>query len=320
MVNYFLYLFELGSVLAILIILFKERKDKKIFEDLVLAFLYGLFLETINVHLSQSYSYSANFILQIYNIPLAIGTGWAIIYYSAYKLSQSYNLKWWQSPFLMALIALSFDLAIDVIAIRMEFWNWKIPLNQEWFGVPYDNLFGWLAVIWTFSLLTNFSYQKSADKKLAKLIKYSAVAISPFLLSLQITAYVTLSAVLSGRLTANEILKFYKDGNFEFAYYPEVQVYKAYIFLFVVIALIIYLLKAIYRNKNKITAKTDFFSLAILLLAHAFFLVSIFVFGIYQQIPMIAAISILMIFFHITIGLFPAILRLARNKNDSAKS
>jgi uncharacterized membrane protein len=308
MVNYFLYLFELGSVLAILIILFKERKNKKIFEDSVLAFLYGLFLETINVHLSQSYSYSANFIFQVYNIPLAIGAGWAIIYYSAYKLSRSYNLKWWQSPFLMALIALSFDLAIDAIAIRMEFWSWKIPLNQEWFGVPYDNLFGWLAVIWTFSLFINFSYQKLAYKKLAKLIKYSAVVISPFLLSLQITAYVTLSAILSGKSTINEILKFYKNSDFEFAYYPEVQAYKAYLLLLIVIALIIYLLKAIYRNKNKITAETDFFPLAILLLAHTFFFISIFVFEIYQQIPMIAVMSILMIFFHITISLFPTIL------------
>jgi hypothetical protein len=208
----------------------------------------------------------------------------------------------------MALIALSFDLAIDAIAIRMEFWSWKIPLNQEWFGVPYDNLFGWLAVIWTFSLFINFSYQKLAYKKLAKLIKYSAVVISPFLLSLQITAYVTLSAILSGKSTINEILKFYKNSDFEFAYYPEVQAYKAYLLLLIVIALIIYLLKAIYRNKNKITAETDFFPLAILLLAHTFFFISIFVFEIYQQIPMIAVMSILMIFFHITISLFPTIL------------
>jgi len=301
----YFHLFEFGAIFAFLSMIFKERKNKDTFEILILALLYGIVLEVADVHLSQSYFYSKSFIFQIYDIPIAIGAGWAIIYYVAEKTARIYNLKWWQNPFFMAVIALSIDLAIDAVAIRLGFWSWRISLNEEWFGVPYDNLFGWMAVIWTFSLLINLSKQKFLGAKISRLTRYSSAVISPFLLSLQITIYVALSAVLSGKFTFSEIFEFYRQKDFSYAYYPEVQSQKAYFFFAAVFAMVLYLAKAIYHNKEKTITKVDRFSFVLPILIHFFFLISVFTTGIYKQLPILVIISLSMLAFHFAVSLFP---------------
>lgn len=308
MFNFYLYFFEFGAVLAFLAILWEERHNKEMAEKIFLAFLYGAALETFNVHLSESYFYSPDFFLRIYDIPLAIGMGWAIIYYCAFKIAENYQLKWWQWPFLMALIALNFDLAIDAIAIRLGFWTWIIPMDQEWFGVPYDNLFGWMAVVWTFSFLMNLSVQKFVSASYSKAIKYLSVIVSPILLSLQITIYVSLSAILSGRFGVSDILKFYQNGDFSYAYYPAVQNFKAYIFWIIVMFLLLYFLKtlegsAFRREINFQALKNDLFSFWILTMAHIFFLASIFASGICREMPALALVALLMFLTHIVLSL-----------------
>jgi len=308
MLNYYLHFFEFGVAAAFLAIFWKERRNKEIVEKIFLAFLYGAALETFNVHLSRSYFYSADFFLKIYGIPLAIGMGWAIIYYCALKIAKNYHLKWWQEPFLMALIALSFDLAIDAVAIRLGFWTWRIPMNEEWFGVPYDNFFGWMAVIWTFALFVNLSEKKYFNRKISKAIKYLSIIISPILLSLQITIYVSIAAVLSGRFSIGEIFRFYQHRDFSYAYYPEVENFKAYIFWITFAVLLFYFLRILELSisKRKVSfqgLKNDLFSFWILAMAHIFFLAGIFTSGIYKKLPILAFIALLMLLAHIALSL-----------------
>ena len=303
--NLYFYLFEFGAILTIIVIFFKERKNRELLEILVLAILYGLILEILNVHNSETYLYGKEFLLQIYNIPLAIGIGWAIIYYVAEKSVENYNLKWWQVPFFMALIALGIDLAIDTVAIRLGFWQWLIPLDQEWFGVPYDNLFGWLAVVWTFALFINLSKQNFLGKKLSKIIKYFSVIISPFILAFQIISFTILSAVISGRFSLGEVIIFFSRHDYSYAYYPEVQTVKAYFLWIIVAMLVLYFIKEINKNRDKIIAKTDSFSFAIIVLLHSFFLISVFVKGLYSQYPIFVVISILSLSFHTVVLWMP---------------
>jgi uncharacterized membrane protein len=42
------------------------------------------------------------------------------------------------------------DFAIDVVAIRIGFWNWAN--GGEYYGVPLSNFWGWLVVAFCFSL------------------------------------------------------------------------------------------------------------------------------------------------------------------------
>ena len=318
--NFYFYIFEFGAVFAILAIFFKERKNRDFLETLVLAVLYGTILEVLNVHMSGMYSYGEEFMIQVYNVPLAIGLGWAVIYYISDKSATNYNLKWWQIPLFMSLVALSIDLIVDVVAIRLGFWSWQIPFNEEWFGVPYDNLFGWLAVIWTFSFFINLSKQNFFNKKLSKAIKYSSVIISPFLLAFQIVVYTTLSTVISGKFTLNEIMTLYNEHNYSYAYYPEVQNMKAYVLFGLVFLLVLYLIKEICKNQDRMVIRTDFFPFLILIFIHIFFFAGIFTEGIYKQFPIIVFISILIFIFHILLCFFPVCLLKNKDKNFDISS
>ena len=304
----YFYIFEFGAIFAILAIFIKERKNKNLIETLILAILYGVILEVLNVYMSGTYSYGEEFLLQIYDVPLAVGLGWAIIYYISYKSAQNYNLKWWQAPFFMSLFALSIDLIIDIVAIRLGFWHWLIPFNQEWFGVPYDNLFGWMAVIWTFAFFINFSEQNFFSVKLSKIVKYSTVIAAPFILAYQIIGYTILTAVASGKFTLNEVIILYNKYDYSYAYYLEVQTAKAYILFGIVILLVLYLTKEIYKNRDKIVAEASFFPFLILIPLHLFFLTSIFIEGIYKQLPVIVFLSIFIFLFHFLLYSFPVYL------------
>ena len=55
------------------------------------------------------------------------------------------------------------DLSVDAIAIRRGYWQWTIPLNAGWFGVPADNLSAWMFVVFFFSLLCRLRRQLSAQ-------------------------------------------------------------------------------------------------------------------------------------------------------------
>ena len=305
MENIFFYLFEIGIALTVAVIFLKERKNKELCETLVLAIIYGLILEILNVHNSGTYSYGKEFLLQIYDIPLAIGMGWAIIYYVSEKSVESYNLKWWQAPFFMALIALSIDLAIDTIAIRLGFWKWLIPFDQEFFGVPYDNLFGWLAVVWTFVFFINLSKQSFWNKKISKIIKYSAVIISPYILAFQLISFSILAAIFSGRFSLSEVMDLFNKHDYSYAYYPEVQVIKAYFLWTVVFLLVLYLIKEIYKNLDKVVVKISVFPFVIIIFLHSFFLISIFIKGFHIQYPIFILISVLSLAFHILVLSMP---------------
>lgn len=258
--NPYFFIFEFGAIFAFLVILSREYNNARLKEILILVFLYGLLLEIINTNLSQSYFYGRDFLLQIYSIPLAVAAGWAIVYYITRKISEKFRLKWYEAPFFMAVLAVAFDFVLDPIAIRLGFWSWRIPLGQEWFGVPYDNLIGWMAVMWTFAFLINLSEtfdsaqvrQDFSKDKISRIIKYAAVIISPILLSLQITIFVSLSAIFSGRFTLQELVVFYQKGDFSYAYAPEVQVWKFYIFAAVFLTLAIYSARAVLIAKNMI--------------------------------------------------------------------
>jgi uncharacterized membrane protein len=305
MINFYFLIFEFGALLTFLAIFSKERGNRETRANLVLAFAYGLILEILNTHLSGSYLYSGDFILRIFDVPVAIGIGWAIIYYLALKTAEAYRLKWWQAPLLMALVALSIDLVFDIIAIRVGFWQWRIPFSEEWFGVPYDNLFGWMAVVWTFTFLMNLSRQNFVRRGFSRLIKYLAVIVSPFLLGLQINAYATLAALLSARFSPSEIWGFYQRNDFSYAYYLEVQTYKAYIFWLIVAVLILYLVRIIYKNSPSVARGLDKFSFSILTAMHLLFLVAIFTAGLYKQTPAFVLIALAMLAFHLIVSLWP---------------
>lgn len=247
------FLFEFGVIGTFFLILWKERGNKRLLETLILAFIFGMVLETIDSKLSQAYFYSKDFLFMVLDIPVVIGAGWAVVYYATLKVAMNYrDLLWFQAPFFMALIAVMIDFILDPIAIRLGFWTWRIPLDQELLGVPYDNFVGWLAAIWTFAFMINLSEQGFFRKRTSKIIKYITAVVAPLLLSLQITIYLILSALFSGRFSVREIAGFYKEGDFAYAYQPDVQAWKFYLFFLIVCVMSIYSVKNIVFRKRTV--------------------------------------------------------------------
>lgn len=252
MYNIFYFLFEFGVIAAVFLILWRERKNSGLLETLILAFVFGMILEIFNSSMSRAYFYSQDFLFKVSGIPIAIGAGWMFVYYATKKAAEHYNFRWFQAPFFMALIALMVDFILDPIAIRLGFWTWRIPLDQELWGVPYDNFVGWLAAIWTFAFLINFSEQDFLKGKISKAIKYAITLIAPIFLSLQISAYLILSALFSGKFSLSEIIGFYQAEDYSYAYQPEVQIWKSYFFFLIVIILAAYSAKNIIFQKRAI--------------------------------------------------------------------
>jgi hypothetical protein len=145
-----------------------RRRDGRAVACIVSGSIFGLLLEYLNVILFDTYTYSPLFIIQVFeppnNIPICIALCWGLIIYSSMKVSDRIGLPTWSRPFLDALLALTLDLSIDAIAIRLDggFWTWTgIPMDSEFtttsfFGVHYGNFVGWFFVVLIFSALLRF--------------------------------------------------------------------------------------------------------------------------------------------------------------------
>ncbi|KAA2245008.1 carotenoid biosynthesis protein [Chitinophaga agrisoli] len=123
---------------------------------------FGLLLEYVNVATNAGYKYGQFWVMfgkAPHNIPLCIGTGWAIIMYTARLITDALGISLWKAAALDALLAISIDLSMDVVAYRLHMWHWDWEsrgaaynvLTSQWFGVPYGNFYGWLCVVFFYS-------------------------------------------------------------------------------------------------------------------------------------------------------------------------
>ncbi len=126
------------------------------------GFGFGLLLEYVNVVSNAGYKYGQFWLMLGHapdNIPVCIGMGWGIIIYTSRIISDSRGLPLIAAAAFDALLALSIDLSMDVVAYRLHMWHWDWanrpefpdPLTAQWFGVPYGNFFGWLCVVFFYS-------------------------------------------------------------------------------------------------------------------------------------------------------------------------
>jgi hypothetical protein len=127
-----------------------RKRDFRVLE-LVWAALFGFLLEWITLKQLHAYQYG-RFLMMIDDAPLCIALGWAVIIYSSMEFSSRIQLPDYARPILDALMALNIDLAFDIIAIRLGMWVWNgVPLDHDWFGVPWANLWAWFIIVWSFS-------------------------------------------------------------------------------------------------------------------------------------------------------------------------
>jgi hypothetical protein len=118
--------------------------------ELAAGVFFGLALELATIAQLEAYEYG-RFPLMVLQVPLAIGIGWGVILHSVRRFSDAVDMPAWARPLLDGLVALTIDLAMDAIAIRLGMWDWGAGLEYQYFGVPFGNFWAWFFVVAGFS-------------------------------------------------------------------------------------------------------------------------------------------------------------------------
>jgi uncharacterized membrane protein len=144
--------FEL-LVLALFLLCLRDawRRGPWVAWQLLAGALFGLLLEWATIQQLNAYEYG-RFLVMLGPVPVVIGVAWGTIIYSVRAFSDSTDLSEWARPVLDGLLALSIDLSMDAIAIRLGMWDWGKGLDYQYFGVPYNNFWAWFWVVFSFSL------------------------------------------------------------------------------------------------------------------------------------------------------------------------
>lgn len=137
--------------LLVLCLRHAARRGPAIVWQLVAGVVFGLLLEWATLRQLHAYRYG-RFTLMLGQVPLMVGVAWGVIIYSARLFSDATSLPGWARPLLEGWLALTIDLAMDAVAIRLGMWDWGQGLQDQYFGVPYANFWAWFWVVFTFSV------------------------------------------------------------------------------------------------------------------------------------------------------------------------
>jgi uncharacterized membrane protein len=147
---YFLAFELLVLVLFLICLLNAWQRGSWVVWQLLAGVLFGLLLEWATIQQLNAYEYG-HFLVMLGPVPVIIGVAWGTIIYSVCAFSNSTNLPEWARPVLDGLLALSIDLSMDAVAIRMGMWDWGNGFDYQYFGVPYNNFWAWFWVVFSFS-------------------------------------------------------------------------------------------------------------------------------------------------------------------------
>jgi hypothetical protein len=249
---------------------------------LVAGMIYGLLLEYGAIVTFHAYVYG-HFLIMIFGaVPLCIGISWGMIIYTAMETSDRFALPWYLRPILDALLALTIDLSMDAIAIRLGFWTWGRA--GAWFGVPLGNFYAWFIVVFGFSLLFRLGRIWSLGGPLA-LLGDVAVAILAILLSV-----VGLSTLLR-------------------PYYALIA-QGAWAWLMISVLLGGSAVLAIWAaRRTRRDQPLDLILLCVPMFFHVFAFGALFASGIYRQVPALIPISALMLGVGLLLHLWPSRIR-----------
>lgn len=256
------------------------RQGKTRVFELLASLVYGVALEWMTIKLVEAYDYG-RFLIMVDTAPLAIGLGWAVIIYTAMEFTRYLRMPTYAKPFLVGLLALNIDAGMDAVAIRLGFWNWVIPLDHQWFGVPWGNFFAWFVVAASFSgmlyMFRERGWQVSVQRWKNWLYPWLALLISLLILA------------GSNYLFVNFLGRSDLGGAIS------------------MLVLVIPAMLVVYTARPVVDAQSqlDPVVLAVPLVYHILFTVFGFTNGIYAQTPILAVVGMLMLAVGLGVHLYP---------------
>jgi putative membrane protein len=303
--------FEVLGFVAFAAILAREiyqGNRHRVFEIFSCA-VFGLILEAGDIYLGKAYSYNSAFLVKIAGVPLVIGLGWAVIVYCAMLLSDQYRISWKLRPFMDALTAVILDLAIDPVASRLAFWKWTITLDQEFYGVPLENLIGWVLVVLAFSFVIRFIRTLNVKRTLTKVLMFLSPILAYGLLLLGMSA-LNLIIFLPYQINhwSSKVIM-YSRPDLTVLYNPQVQIWKAAIFVIILVELVNIVVWTIIKNRRRYLWRFDLLSFVVMSGLYLFFFTAMLTSGIYSQLPILVIIIQISFLAYCLLHFLPYLLR-----------
>ncbi|MFO7807605.1 MAG: carotenoid biosynthesis protein [Candidatus Moraniibacteriota bacterium] len=303
----FLLIFELAAFAAFGALLFLEWRKRDSFKimELFAGGVFGMLLEIGNIAMSDSYHYSEDFLISMGGVPIAIGLGWSVIIFSAMRISDSYAVRERNRIWMDGLCVLILDLAIDAVAIRLGFWGWTINYNQEWFGVPYENLIAWIFVGVSFSLVMRFlKKQEKSTKKFAFLAFLSPFTAYGILLIFLLALGIFLRAVYFFAVQS-------QSGSvglippLEELYHEKVALIKGYLLFLMTVILVVYWGLCWKKSEGKFKNGFEILPFVFFIGIHFYFLTVLLATGWASELPTLLWIGIFSFALHLVYHLLP---------------
>ncbi len=125
-----------------IVLLGRNKRLQHFILFLFLCFLTGMLAEWIGTKtglLFGNYSYGENLGPKISGVPLVIGINWGILVVASASVVMRLKLNFWWSVVASALLMTLFDVLMEPVAIKSDYWTWvgDIPLYNYvcWFAV-----------------------------------------------------------------------------------------------------------------------------------------------------------------------------------------
>lgn len=248
--------------------------------ELFASLVFGVSLEWMTIRQLEAYHYG-QFLVMFDGAPLCIGLGWAVIIYSGMEFVKQLEMPNFARPFLVGLMALNIDAAMDAVAIRLGFWNWIIPLDLQWYGVPFGNFWSWFIVTTSFSGLVYWLRAGGwhTAKQAWRVWVYPLIALFGSILILAATNFLFVELFANSDIGSTMAMV--------------VLLYSGIV--------------VVYVSRPKIipAPRPDWVVLSVPLFFHLFFTIVGFTSGIYIQLTVLAVVGLLMLVLGIGIHLWP---------------
>jgi len=117
---------------------------------LLVVMLAGFFVEVVGIEtglIFGTYSYGEGLGLKWLDVPLMIGVNWGVLVFATAAFVQKLKLARWLKAALAATLMVSYDVLLEPVAIRFDFWSWAggtIPLQNylAWWIISFAMLLG----------------------------------------------------------------------------------------------------------------------------------------------------------------------------------
>lgn len=205
-----------------------------------------------------------------------------------------------------ALTAVVLDISMDVVAIRLGFWSWAIPTDKEWYGVPFENLVGWIFIVLSFSFLIRFIRTLNPKRILTKLLMIFSPIVAYLGLYVGLFVFIAITILPYG-INNNwvNLLQFNYIPNFSILSNPQVEFWKSIFLVVIIVELINIVVWSAIHYRQKHVKYFDLLSFSALTSIHLFFAVSIFTTGIYHELPILVPLCIVSLLVHLLMHFLP---------------